>query len=475
MKLSLVIALLLFCSYLSGQPTRQIDSLQGLVNSATHDSTKIIALCRLSRLELDNTKSYQYVNDAITLAQKGRWARGEAVCYRTLGAFFSRIDYAKSLEYFFKSLRISEELKDNENIASALFGIGNTYRNQENLMMALPYLLKAEPFYRNTNSPDLVNTYNVLGIVYGRLGKTDSALYYFNRGYEISGQRNPTYTSRILRGLGDTHAEKGNIELAFSFYKKSINEAAAANNVSKLSETCQTNVRLSQLFAKTGMQDSALFYGKLAMKFAQELKSREEIGRAAKQLAELYEPRDANEALSFYKLSADMKDSIFGAAGQAQVQNLTFSEMERQRESNEARRKQAAERKQNLQNAAIALGLVSIVILFLLLSHSIMATPKFIRFFGVVALLIVFEYFNLLLHPYLGELTHHSPVLMLLIMVCVAALLVPLHHRLEHWITNRMIEKNSRIRLAAAKKTIEQSEANKSNIPENSTNAQHGL
>ena len=45
---------------------------------------------------------------------------------------------------------------------------------------------------------------------------------------------------------------------------------------------------------------------------------------------------------------------------------------------------------------------------------------------------------------------------MLVIMVGIAALLVPLHHKIEKWVTVRMVEKNKRIRIAAAKRTIEQ-------------------
>ena len=112
------------------------------------------------------------------------------------------------------------------------------------------------------------------------------------------------------------------------------------------------------------------------------------------------------------------------------------------------------DRKHNLQYAAIALGLIAFVTLFLLLSHSIIANQKLIRFLGVVALLIVFEFINLYIHPYLAHATNDSPLLMLLVMVCIAALLVPVHHRLEKWITNRLVEKNKKIRLDAAKKTI---------------------
>jgi hypothetical protein len=57
-----------------------------------------------------------------------------------------------------------------------------------------------------------------------------------------------------------------------------------------------------------------------------------------------------------------------------------------------------------------------------------------------------------------AKVKHESPVFMLLIMVALAAVLVPLHHRLEHWITHKLVEKNVRIRLAAAKRTIQQLE-----------------
>ena len=44
----------------------------------------------------------------------------------------------------------------------------------------------------------------------------------------------------------------------------------------------------------------------------------------------------------------------------------------------------------------------------------IVANEKLISFFGILGLLIVFEFVNLLLHPWLSSFTHESPVLMLL-------------------------------------------------------------
>ena len=133
---------------------------------------------------------------------------------------------------------------------------------------------------------------------------------------------------------------------------------------------------------------------------------------------------------------------------------MAFDEKLRQQEIEAAELKAKAERNHNLQYAAIAVGLITFIILFLVLSRSIIVKQKFIEFFAILGLLAVFEFINLFIHPYLANATNNSPVLMLIILIAIGALLIPLHHKLEKWITKIMIEKNKKIRLAAARKTI---------------------
>ena len=64
---------------------------------------------------------------------------------------------------------------------------------------------------------------------------------------------------------------------------------------------------------------------------------------AAKQLSELNEGTNDKEALRYYKLSMDVKDSIFNASSTAQIQAMTFDEQERQREINQTRQKDASQ------------------------------------------------------------------------------------------------------------------------------------
>jgi amino acid transporter len=119
-----------------------------------------------------------------------------------------------------------------------------------------------------------------------------------------------------------------------------------------------------------------------------------------------------------------------------------------------AKEKEAEDQKQNIQFALIALGIIILITLYLILSRSFITSTQMIEFFGVMALLIVFEFLNLLLNPLLENITNHTPVLMLLVLVCMAAILIPLHHKLEKWATNTLIKKNKEVRLAKAKKTI---------------------
>ncbi|MBP8115527.1 MAG: hypothetical protein KAY50_09235, partial [Chitinophagaceae bacterium] len=145
-----------------------------------------------------------------------------------------------------------------------------------------------------------------------------------------------------------------------------------------------------------------------------------------------------------------------------QILLMTFEEDLRQQEVAAEKVKEEQQRKQNIQYALLALGIITFVILFLGLSRRHITNTKVIQFLGVVALLVVFEFLNLLLHPFLERITHHNPILMLLALVCIAALLVPLHHKLEKWATHKLVEKNKQIRLAAAKKTIEHLEKDNS-------------
>jgi hypothetical protein len=169
--------------------------------------------------------------------------------------------------------------------------------------------------------------------------------------------------------------------------------------------------------------------------------------------ANVFEHINKDSALKYYKLANEVRAAL-NSSTRSEINKLTQMEVERQKEIREREQTVQKCRRRNIQYTAIAIGLGTLVILFLLYSRPIIGKERLIRYLGVLLLLIVFEFLNLYLHPFLAHVTGESPVFMLLTMVAIAAVLIPAHHRIEHWVSHQLVEKNKRIRLEAAKKTI---------------------
>jgi len=242
-----------------------------------------------------------------------------------------------------------------------------------------------------------------------------------------------------------------------AYFREAIRNGISYNDTLGLSFTY---LRIAKLYDAVGPRDSSIFYAKLSMFHSQRANVLQNVIESGKLLSKLYESKNDKEALRCLKISLAAKDSLFSRERTMQIQNMLFNETERVSEIAEKVKKDAVERKLNIQYAFIALGIITFFILFLLLSRSFITNTRLIEFFGVLALLIVFEFLNLLLHPFLERITNHTPLLMLFALVCIASLLIPLHRRVEKWSTAKLVEKNKKIRLANAKKTIEKLEGN---------------
>ena len=134
------------------------------------------------------------------------------------------------------------------------------------------------------------------------------------------------------------------------------------------------------------------------------------------------------------------KDSLISEEKEKKMQTLTFNEQLRQMEIAEQKRKSVEARKRNLELSGIAIFIPSFFFIVLLLGKR-KVRSRTVEFLGVLSLLFIFEFIVLLIHPYIGSWTHESPVWMLLIFVTIAVVLVPLHHRLEKWMKEKLTTK----------------------------------
>lgn len=188
---------------------------------------------------------------------------------------------------------------------------------------------------------------------------------------------------------------------------------------------------LAEYHAAAGRNDSAIVYAKKAIDVVQGTPFSTMVMKPAQLLTELYRNTAVDSAFKYSEMYKTANDSLYNFKAIQQTQLMTFEEDARQQELAVVKAQEDEQRHANIQYASIALGIVVFILLFLVLSRSYIASAKVISFLSVVALLIVFEFLNLVLHPVIGSITHHTPWLMLLALVCIAALLVPLHHRLR--------------------------------------------
>ena len=388
--------------------------------------------------------------------------------YNWIGTYFSlnKGDNSTAMEYFFKGIPFAEKANDKRRISSLYFDLALVYTNIQNNEELLKYTRKggenlpaaSHPLYNYMLAQYLrcITTYFI------RNNQPDSALHYAQAAEENGPKANSLVLEFAAHRLtAATYALAGEKQLAEVFFNKAL----------MLKKTVRSNseiLRFSFDYVPYLLKDNRL---KEAKDQAAELL---ELGRefdnnnlklaGAGYMQQVFDSLHNTDSAYYYsRMEAKINARIFSQNNINKMQALAFNDQIRIIEETARKKEEAQQRKQNIQYALIALGIISFMILFLLLSRQLITNTKVIQFLGVVALLVVFEFLNLLLHPFLERITNHSPVLMLLALVCIAALLVPLHHRVEKWAIAKLVEKNKKIRLAAAKKTIAKLEGDQTN------------
>lgn len=379
---------------------------------------------------------------ALFLARGINYVEGES---RALGKLANSLlimgKYPEALHNYLEKLKIEEKRNIPYNYGSVVMNIGIVYTFQEEYENALVHYKRADSIIEANKIPEL--DYKIalnIGDLYDRLSATDSskqytdtAYAYFLKAYSIGNKNNDEdQKGSALTGIGHCLVKKGKFAEANSMYHNAVLALQNANNEDLI---CEAYLGLAKSFNKLGKKDSSVYFANKSMLLAQkdEFLSREYD--AADFLASLYgtagkSGRDSAYAYLIEKQA--LKDSLGSKEKIRQVKALSMIEDLRQQEITLAKEKARKERKEQLQLLFIGIFIPAFFIITLLLSR-IKLNPRLIRFMGILSLLILFEYLTLLLHPTVAELTHHTPLLEILIFVSIAAFLIPAHHRLEKW------------------------------------------
>ena len=406
--------------------------------------------------ESDPLITLQIAKKLLVQSQKNKDKLAETFAISQLGyQSITTGNRTKSLQYALKSLKMAEQTGNFVLLAIVYNRLAHNYGLDLNKKKEL-YAIGLETANKTGNFKIQEVCAANLGNTCLQMNKPDSALFYLQKAEQLSFKANFSYNSSfIFSTLGNTYAKMNKPTLAIAYFNIAVKEAQEQKAPRSINSIYSS---IAKYYYEVNQRDSSVAYAKKAIAIVQNTPFSNNVMPAAKILMDIYRNKNNDLAMKYSDIYRIANDSVNNLKSIQETQLMSFEEDLRQHELASKKIAEEDDRKTNIQYALIAMGIVTFITLFFLLSRSIIVTEKWISFFGILGLLIVFEFVNLFIHPFLQRVTHSSPILMLLALVAIASLLIPLHHRIEKWVKEKMTGKNKAIRLANAKKTIEQLE-----------------
>jgi len=419
----------------------KVDSLRQLLATAKEDTTRVNLLNQLCRSFSNSNpdSALIYANRAREFSQKIGYAEGEVRSLTLIGTMMIFTgNFPKALEIGLEALKKSEASGDERLIASSYHLLSGVYAEQGDLKQAMQYGLKEKKIIEKTKDERALSG-NLVNIAYffSQLNQLDSARIYLNQALNIALRLG--YTGVIAASylnLGQIHTKMKQYEIATGYLKLAIPNFKIDNN--PLILLISTYDVLAEVYNSTNQADSAFYYARLTYNQAKEISYTQEVLSSAQKLATLFKKsKQLDSSIVYYEITMNAIDSFTNQEKQKRIQTLTFNEQLRQIEIDKQKKEETAARKRNLELSGIAIFIPVFLFAVILLGRR-KVKSRTIEFLGILGLLFLFEFIVLFTHPYIGHWTNESPIWMLLILVAVAAILIPLHHRSEAWIKKKL-------------------------------------
>jgi len=319
-----------FICFLSFGQNSDIERLKQELLGTTEDTIRVLLLDSLS---LSYTWSsadtaWMYASQELELAKKLNYKKGEAYGLISLGQAETTLgNYNNALSYIYQSIPLCVELGDSLGLFSAYNGLFFCYRELGDFEKSKSWAYQCLRWVERspTKNWTVTDVLDFMSSIFERNNQLDSALYCANTAY-------PDHQSHsgLLYELGAIHSKLGHDSIALDFYRRAIPLAVANNSQIDVIDSYNG---ISQIYLKEGKADSAIFYGKLALK--QKWGKTYPIGifRASELLAKIYESQKKTDStLKYLKQTIALKDSLFNQQKTREASAFAFNEQLHQQE-----------------------------------------------------------------------------------------------------------------------------------------------
>lgn len=260
-------------------------------------------------------KNYRKIHDSANMilkkSAKINYLKGIYGALNLLGnASFNICDYEKSQSYFFDSIKVAEEMKDDKSLAFGLNNIGIILFRLKKFEKALDYYKRSlEIKLKHDNRASISTTYNNIGLIYHNLKDYDEALKYFKMSLKIDKDIDNRHAiCRELNNIGLVWKYKKDLKRSLKSFQDSYNESKRIE-YKKGMASALSNIAGHHLAA--GNLDLALekaFEGKA---LAKDIHSNNHLIYFYTTILEAYEKKkDYKNAVKYYKKYNALKDKV---------------------------------------------------------------------------------------------------------------------------------------------------------------------
>lgn len=372
------------------------------------------------------------------------------------GAFAMVNDINSALKYFTVGLEVAERIHDSTMCGLATKEIGIVYGWNGDDRSALRYMQRCLTY--GAKDGIRARAMTVMVRSYLALGSVDSAFYCAQQADILTEPgRDPFGYAVYQTALASVYAARKEADLAEPYFKRAI---AVADSFDLPMPLAGAATGYARMLLADGRNEESLIWARKGFQAATELGTPMAMMRTAEVLADAFKANQlVDSAFAYMKVGSAYRDSISAAVNRSRMQSQLLDQELKDRADVNLKEEAKATRSRNIQFGIIALIVITLLVFLLAISRTSVVGAKTIKNLSLVALLLLFEFINLVLSPLLGEVFDQSPLLIMLAMVVIAGLLIPLHHRMERFITNMLVSKNNRVRLEAARRTIAELEA----------------
>ncbi|WP_018616344.1 tetratricopeptide repeat-containing sensor histidine kinase [Segetibacter koreensis] len=375
-KASTIILLLAFVGTIGfaqvGGTDQLRDSLKHKLAIAKDDTSRVLIMVDIANAYYVNSSDSisKYGNQALALAQRIRFSRGEASALTALGVCLqTEGDYPKSLEYVYKGLHIAEKKNYVFETAVCYAWIGGAYWFLADYSKAVDFYNKSQHLFETIINRPRVRDWMLLNILdigqsYLDWNRLDSAYRYLSEHYKAT-LHDVFWHPVALYSLGDCLFKQGNRDTAFDFLRESIAGAAINDDYFTQAEAYAV---ISRFFKTTQQPDFSIYYAKKGLTAANAMAYEFGVYKNSKLLAEEYEQLNVQEALHYRKVFDSVNESMYGAKKVQDLQKTLAEEQQRQQQIQE----EQIEKESRLKQYEFITGLgIMILIAFILYKNNL--------------------------------------------------------------------------------------------------------